>query len=197
MTDCVDRQRLILTTIPVLVIVGGVLYSDAALDKGDSSNCGGFVFAGGWILLALSLFLRPVQSGGNAFRLVFDKSNLYKVGAAALVAFAAMFAQRALVNRSEGQMKSAALLFVAAWLLFALTIGYDNNTGKFHKKKLVLAVLGALLISGGMGFLQGRDRKYNMMTVQTGQLSEGNVYGPGLPMFTLGWVLVILAISII
>lgn len=193
MSLCFNKQRLVLTAIPTMAIISGMLTSDAALDKGGQFNCGGMVFSGGWILLAMTLMLKP-ENGTLKFEA--SKANLYRAGAALLVMLSANYAQGSLSSQSSAHFRTSSMFFMMSWALFVLTLGYDFDTGNFHKRRLTLAALGGILILSGMGVLTLRDRKFNVNSSMSGQLSEGNVYGPGMPMFTLGWVLIVLSIAI-
>jgi hypothetical protein len=195
MRDCYSRERFILTLIPTALIVGGVLVSDAALDKGGEHNCGWLIFAGGWLMLALTLMTKINPDG--YWKIHFTKENTYKALGAVTVMASAIFAQRALVKRDPAQIKSAMILFMLSWALFALLLGYDFEKGKFNRTKLLLAGTGAFFIVSSMAILTLKDRKYSVQAIQNEQFNTGNVFSFGLPLFTLGWVLIIMSISVI
>jgi hypothetical protein len=85
------------------------------------------------------------------------------------------------------------LLLVAAWIGFC--VANSHISGTFDKTKFGYLFSGAFLIVVGIVILF-RYRKFRVETLSpTNDIGKVAVYNPGLVLFTIGWVLVVMGIA--
>jgi hypothetical protein len=190
-TDCsnlnLNKELLAGTVGAAVLIIMGVVEVDHLLDKKDmsTSKLGVSLFTLGWIFMAVLVSVQ--QDTGK-----FDWNLLLKRGLPALVVFAAaMISQNMMKKGGKGMMMGGMTLFVASWGLFSSMLIYTNKTQRKHREVLIYG--GAALINVSMVALF-LNREYNAMSGKWD--GPGNVYGMGLPMFTLGWIAVCVGISL-
>ena len=182
---CIDKYKGAVGLLGAVTIIGGVLISDNAFDQGlPKTLWGPALFIVGWILVAMSFIGRKWQ-----------KTDLWKLLGAILVAVSAMVVQAVLTSGKVTWLKilGSGAFFMLAWGLLSTALSFDDQ-GKFRTNKALWAYLGGLLVVAGMVVLKTNQKKDICHLL--GQGPEGTrtrVYTSGLPMFTLGWVSIILA----
>ncbi|MEX0848881.1 MAG: hypothetical protein WD055_01495 [Candidatus Dependentiae bacterium] len=181
--------------IGALMVVTGVIKTDGDYDNyGKTENkWGSFFFFGGWLLFAFSIGLL----NGTATGFVFTLKGLFGVVSSVLVIIAAGQSQMVMYKQNEKLMRAFLIMFMFAWVCVAYSIAYSvMHPYSPDYLKLVIALVGAIGVIAGMIF-QMKYRKRGFDFIKTGTPSDGNVYSPGLPLFTGGWMLLALANALI
>jgi len=154
-----------------LLIISGVIYKNSMqqMNKPDK-NIGMVLFVAGWILFANAV-------ARNDINLAFPSGSLQRLlpyASAALVVGAVMMMKKAKNdNGDKKKMKMYMAGFVIGWLLFAYSIGQNRP----------MAFGSALLVFASMMYFLPKQR------------ANAIVDGPGLPLFVIAWVGLIIANS--
>ncbi len=178
---CIDEYRYLVGTIGATLVVSGVIVTDHALDHNTTNPAGSLLFILGWMLVALSITNFTV--------------DWKKLGATIFVVIAAITAQYGLTNNNINFIILGGILFVISWYLLAFVISYDETNKKIDWQKGKFAFIGATLILISMMILMN-DRKHSIYYILRGVKGTRGLYSFGLPLFTLGWILIMLATSI-
>lgn len=167
----------------------GLLREDHRLDSASAATKGRWSYAGtglfvlGWLLIAFAVSL---DADGVYSVEYATKRGLPAIG----VLIAALWAQHQV---KKGGMRAAMMGLVPFMLMWGIFIGMVIWTSDVYSQEtLIKGIVGTLLIIASMMVLFTK-RRYNVMT--GGFDGPGDVYNMGLPMFVLGWVLVVLTIS--
>jgi len=204
--SCFNYKKCTGATMAAILIVMGVLISDQRADLFSShplnqsqltKSLGTVSFVVGWLVLAwLVIPTDYVRDDNDSDKyhtetdLKKHSMNWYTSISAMLVMVTAMIAQYYAPKGMKAFLWPA-IAFMAAWIGFGVLLGWKN--GEYRPDKLVMSLPGAILIVLSMGILF-MTRKMNIF--DEGKLTgPGHVYNPGLVLFTLGWVLIIGAIS--
>ena len=167
----------------------GLLQADHRLDsasaatKGQTSYTGTVFFVLGWLLIAFAVSL---DADG-----VYSVEYATKRGLAAIgVLIAAVWAQNQVIKGGTRAIMMGLIPFMIMWGIFIGMVIWTSDA--YSQEILIKGIVGTLLIIASMMVLFTK-RRYNFMT--GGFDGPSDVYNIGLPMFVLGWVLVVLTIS--
>lgn len=182
-----NKQLLAASVGASVLIIIGVVETDHFLDKGNTSTSkvGLTMFTLGWVLMATLVSIHPLTGK-------FDWNLFLKRGLPALVVFAAaIVAQNMMKKGDKSSLMGGLVLFATSWGLFSSMLIYTEKTRR--KERMVLIYGGAVAIVTSMLALMV-NRQYNALSGKWD--GPGNVFGMGLPVFTLGWVAVCVGISL-
>ena len=166
-----NDNKLRMTGLASLMIYTAVVLKNGGeqlgMKKGMLSGIvGPMLFTMGWMSLAHSVVGRPKLT---------MKSMLSWGGAAGVVV--AVMSMK-IMNLSEQQKKVAGMMFVGSWVATALSVGMGKS-----KRAQGLAMVALAYVLGSMLF------------VLPWQRTNGVVDGPGMTLFGLTWVALVLANS--
>ncbi len=180
--------------IGAIMVIVGVVKTDGDYDNlgKTESNIGSFFFFGGWILFTISVGLL----NETATSYVLSKKTLLSFLGALFVMFTASKSQFVMYKKDQKLMRMFLIGFMLAWAVLAYAIAYSTMHAQPNYLKLVIALIGAVGVIAGMIF-QMKYRKRGFEFIETGTPSVGNVYSPGLPLFTGGWLLLALANALV
>ena len=165
-----SNKKLRMTALGGLIVFIAVVLKNGGEQMGMknhpvSSIVGRVLFIGGWALLAYSVAGKP--SGKT-------KSVLAYGGALCII-----ISVMAMKMLSGDIKKIFGLLFIAAWIAFASSVGMDKS-----KKSKMISMLALGSVLGSMVFILPQQRKL------------GVVDGPGMPMFASTFLLLAVANSL-
>ncbi len=184
----VSACRGLIGLIGALGVVIGVIKIDSDYDNYGKSGSpiGNFFFFGGWVLFAGSVgLLNNNLSGFNV-----DFKALLGIVGSLLVIISASLSQLVMYKKNIMMMRFHLAFFIFSWIVTAYAISLPLNVAVADKNQLIrfiIALMGAIGVILGM-VLQMQYRKRGLDFVETGKLSPGNSYSPGLPFFTAGWL---------
>jgi hypothetical protein len=209
---CISSRKFWAAFIPALMIISAVILTDSHMDRGLKTVWGPALFVLGWLLLAFLVAPTtfeedkpngskgPKDEGSTDSYATWDwKKALYIGIPAVLVMVAAMSAQKAISTGYSAMMKLM-VLFALAWLLFGFSLGVDIKKNDKGDQKVDVdwyrsgwSMVSGMLIVVAM-YILFHTRKLNIK--DGGQLT-GNpqTFTPGLPLFTLGWVGIMIGMS--
>ena len=159
------------------LVVSGVVLANS-LSKVNNENLkmlGAVLFLLGWALLAYCVV--------NKNRLL-SLPNLANLLGIVLVVVAVMMMKLG-KSRSKHMKKVAGAMFVAGWAVLSVSLALRNN-GSLNRVVLPYSVAGAALVLLSMVVVLPKQRKWP---------SDASADGPGMVLFTVGWMLVALAVS--
>ncbi len=186
---CFDNYRLVVGMLGALLIIGGVLMSEHAVDKnrGFGGGTAGLVFLAGWATIA---YVAALDSNNQ-----FSTDRFVRISIPALAVFG--FAAGAQYRLQEGLQQAMvfAVLFMASWMVFAWQIATDGkiNPRYLDPQKAYLALGGAVGVGASMGILF-MNREYNIFA--NDRSGPCNVYNPGLVLFTGSWMAIVAAMAV-
>ncbi len=182
----VNVCRGLIGLIGALSVVIGVIKVDSDYDNHGktASPLGKLFFLGGWFLFACSIGLLNNQLSG----LNFDIKAVLGIIGSLLVIAAASLSQEVMYKKNVMMMRFHLIFFIAAWVVVAYAISLPSTLVSVNQLvKFIIAFIGALGVVLGM-ILQMQYRKRGFDFIKTGELSLGDSYSPGLPLFTAGWL---------
>lgn len=169
MAILLDTKKLVWSSIPAAAVVSGVVAMNSILQAGYSEKLsravGAPLFVLGWVFFAIALSLFG--------RTKAEIAAVWLVSAAIVIA--AIMMNTYMVSGASIPMVLP-IVFVVAWISLGWLAGGDSII------RSGVGVIGALCIIAGM-------------FVMPLQLNKCMVHGPGMPLFVLGWTLVVLAVS--
>ena len=186
---CFDNYRLTIGLLGAMLIIGAVLMSEHAVDKNRGLGGGlvGVLFLAGWATIA---YVAALDSNNK-----FSRDRFVRISIPALAVLA--FAAGAQYKLQDGLPRAMvfAVLFMVSWMVFAWQIATD---GKFlpkylNKQKAYLALGGAVGVGASMGVLF-MNRDYNIFS--NDRSGPGNVYNPGLALFSASWIAIVGAMAL-
>lgn len=177
----------LLAAVAMVVVVTGFLLCEHSLDRGTKKSVGGGIVTFG--VGSLGLVLISALQGQSRAAVSHDtdhccsvawKSTPWAVGSSVMALV--VVASSVLFHKFQ-QIPVVLAGPAVAWIAYSVVGGFGSN-GTFDPARFGLLLTGAGLILGGMVALLWQR-----------QSSTRSVYGPGLPLFTLGWVLVATGIA--
>ena len=126
----------------------------------------------------------------------FSLKSILGVIGSLLVIISAARSQIVMYKQDKKGMRNYLLMFIGAWVLIAYALALPAAVWKPDLIKFGIAFLGAFGVVAGMIF-QMIYRKRGFDYIKTGTPSPGNVYSPGLPLFTGGWLLLAFANALV
>ena len=171
------------------LIISAVLMSEHAVDKnrGFGNKTVGLLFLAGWVTIA---YVAALDSNNQ-----FSNDRFIRISIPALAVFG--FAAGAQYKLQESLQRAMifAVLFMASWMVFAWQIATDGKLAPQYldSQKAYLALGGAVGVGASMGILF-MNREYNIFA--NNYYGPGNVYNPGLVLFTASWMAIVAAIAL-
>lgn len=163
-----NNRKLVLSSIAGLAAIAGVVIKNsleqAKMDMPIIEMAGKILFIGGWALTAYSISLKGT-------RISFSIKSMLAVIASAGVVVSVFMMKAAMKN---GEMPNLALpiTFMSSWILLGITVAIGGKMMGY-----VCGVGASLLVISSMMYILPKQREM------------GIVDGPGMPMFSLSWVL--------
>lgn len=181
-------KRSVLGLLGAASVIAGVATKNSAWQRGETPaqfGSGTVLFLLGWAIVVLVLNMK-----GNNLWPGFTKKGILGLVGAALIVAAVMIQQNA---KRTGQKVPGwvGLLFVGGWLIIGYTAALKGNddispsADNVDPKKGLMSALGVILLLASMILVLPKERK------------EGVTDTLGMPMFTAGWGLVVLANALI
>jgi hypothetical protein len=165
---CFDVYRLVVSAVAAALVINGVVTKNSFEQIGAPNHpvgkpVGMAMFVAGWLIAAYAFGLAK-------------KSPAMRVGAAgaSLSILAAVMWMKEQMSKGKKPGMVAPAMFVLGWLALGLIAAAG------------LPMWGQVLGVGAAGLVVG-----SMMGVLPFQRKKGIVDGPGMPMFTLAWVLIV------
>jgi hypothetical protein len=173
-----NQKYAMLCALSTIIIISGQICANRDVDNSRNCVIGNIVYILGWIFLII------ISTLDQNFK--YRNQNMSIGGSAILVLATEMFSQTLINNKNQlsHRMMGTFLTFLA-WTAFATTI--SNKNGKYNSKRALYAYIGIILINSGKVVLMS-DRGFDNPIC--------NTYSFGLPLITLGWVLIIVSLSI-
>lgn len=158
---------------------------------------GFFVFAIGWALVsvAAATYYQPKSSGTGREITWNPKAGPIILTMSATTAIATSASWYHLSTYKNNDMLSTVGITgvtVASWIGFAFAIAYKK--GYFDMDRFILAGLGVVAILSSMAILSS-NRRFKLTGQSLNQNTCPNVYNIGLPLFVLGWMLLVVAFT--
>lgn len=194
--NCQLNMRSFLTTFTgAALIIGGVALKNGygsqninhlkAINKGLGKTqyeaIGSFLFVFGWIIVLLSLNFSSfgdIKNLGSKFGL----KNILSILAVLLV-FIAVFTNMGYKKQNKKSPHWVGIAFIIGWILLGLSMGVGVKGQPNNIKKIICGLISAALVIASMVYILPRER---MMKITDGL---------GMPLFTLGWVVLSLCKS--
>jgi hypothetical protein len=151
----------------VLVIMGVVMKNSLEqlkINNEMGEKLGKFMFVLGWALTAYSISLK-------GSRISFSLKSLLATIASTLIVVA-VFMMKKLMKEEKEMNMIYPIMFMSSWVLLGGVVGLGGDPMGY-----VGGLLASALVIGSMIFILPKQREL------------GVVDGPGMPMFTLAWVL--------
>jgi hypothetical protein len=165
---CFRSNRLYLTLLGGLLVLSGVVTKNTSeqMEQEDSfvgSKLGPALFVLGWAIVAYSIAL-PSNTKGYIAPIEFDQHTIQTLIAVSAIV-SSVFMMKKLMDSGKKIPMMYPAMFAGGWLLLGFTVGG------------YLGMVSALLVIG------------SMMGVLPWQRENCVVDGPGMPMFTIAWLL--------
>ena len=112
--------------------------------------------------------------------------NMVQLSAVMVIVFAMVSNLMMMMGKSSAIF---GVLFALSWLMLGYYVG-ERKSGDKDMCRQYFAYMGSLMIVISMAILNNWQRS-NL----NGNVGKGYVYGPGVPMFVLGWMFITLANS--
>ena len=167
-----DQTKLLQSSLSgLMVILGVVLKNSSEQLKQQTSILGPLLFVCGWLLNSFSVSGKFPFNAGNRGIIAY---------VAALTIVLSVFVIK---SSKKSPPTLAKFGFIGGWLLYAYAIAVNNNLS-INMSRGLYSFLGAISVLISMMILLPNQRKL------------GIVDGFGMPLFTIGWVLISLGISL-
>lgn len=158
-----------LSAVGALLVISGVVIKNSleqlGMDNHYAKYAGMFAFILGWAIVAYS------TSISDSGKISANAKTLIVFGCAGVIAGSVMMMKK-LMSEGKEVSKVYPALFAGAWLI----LGYMSGTTMNMKIVGVLAAISVLV---------------SMMVVLPWQRKHSVVDGPGMPLFVLGWVMLL------
>lgn len=163
-----NNRKLVLSSIAGLAAIAGVVIKNsleqAKMNMPILEMAGKVLFIGGWALTAYSISLKGTQIS------ISIKSMLAVIASAGVVV--SVFMMKAAMKKKETPHIALPITFVSSWILLGVTVALGGKMMGY-----VGGICAAFFVISSMMYILPKQREM------------GIVDGPGMPMFSLSWVL--------
>ena len=184
-----SKFKLSLGAAGALSILAGLVMIDDSLDNKEyNHHLGTALFILGWIKIA---YIVSLDEKDELKCDLFVKRGIPAI----LTLLSAGFAQSQVKKGGVLNAISGLTPFMLAWILFTTMI-IETSSNNIHESKSTLRMLlyGGFAVIAASMLILFYNRKFNFITGKWD--GKARTYSMGLPLFTIGWIMVILGIAI-